>query len=149
MPPKPPMPHPRPAPSLAAAYGATTYRVLLPQGALDLRVGALAPGGLGPFPWMVITACNPGSLKLSEEENHVRQEALVARLRALGLPFVAAENLADAGDWPVERGFWVSSPRLGRPLALALGREFGQVAVLWGQTGDVAQLLWSEGEPQV
>lgn len=137
------MPDPRLQTHLAAVYGATTYRVLLPGGAVDLRVEALAPGELGLFPWMVITACNPGSIKLSEEENQRLQQALAARLSALGLPFVAAENLADAGDWPVEPGFWVSSPLLDQQLALALGREFGQVAVLWGQAGEGSQLLWS------
>ena len=133
---------------LAAAYGATTYRVLLPGGAVDLRVGGRTPRELGPFPWMVITACNPGSVKLSEEENQVRQQVLAARLGTLGFPFVAAENLADAGDWPVEPGFWVSSPLLDRQLASALGLEFGQYAVLWGVVGEVSELLWSGAEPR-
>ena len=128
---------------LAAVYAATTYRVLLPEGAVDLRVGAPAPRELGPFPWMVITACNPGSIMLSDEENQARQQVLAARLRTLGFTFAAAENLADDGEWPVEAGFWVSSPLLDRQLASALGQEFGQYAVLWGVAGEVCELLWS------
>lgn len=135
-----------PKASLEAAYGATTYRILFPEGWLNLRVGKVVPEGMGLFPWMVITACNPASRILSDMENNGRNQALAGRLQALGLPFQPAENVADGAAWPVEPGFWVGGPGLDREVARALGREFGQHAVLWSEGGEAPQLLWCGAE---
>jgi hypothetical protein len=91
---------------------------------------------------MVITADNPGSRRLSPTENEVRRELLGRHLAALDLYCLPAENLALAGDWPTEQGFFVTGASLDRPLALALGRQMGQNAVLFGEVGNLAELLW-------
>lgn len=129
--------------ALQAAYRATTYRVWLPEGAVDLRVGEACPAlaayvaARGGRAWMVVTASNPASEPLGEAANLARQRAL------------AAENLADDGQWPAEAGFFVTAPVLDRELALALGRHMGQNAVLFGVAqGDAGtpdttpELLW-------
>ncbi len=148
-----------PPPALLQAYEATVYRVHTPGEALDLRVGARHAGltarlgGAGKHGeetveeaeracWMVITADNPGSRLLSPTENEARREYLGQHLAALGLHCLAAENLAPAGDWPTERGFFVTGRPLDRSLALALGRQMGQNAVLFGEAGSLVELLW-------
>lgn len=142
-------------PALRAAYRATTYRVWLPEGAVDLRVGeassvlAAYVAARGGRAWMVVTACNPASEPLEEAINMARQQALAGLLHSLGLPALAAENLADDGQWPAEAGFFVTAPLLDRELALALGRRMGQNAVLFGVSQEDAgtpdttpELLW-------
>lgn len=138
--------------ALEAAYTATTYRVWLPQGPLDLRLGHCAPrlaalmGRLGMNAWAVITPCNPGSQRLTPQANQARLTALAARLarrgRGAGWRWWPAENRADRGDWPVEPGFLVLFPRGGRRAALALGRLFGQNALVWGPRKGAGKLLW-------
>jgi len=138
--------------TLAAAYAATTYRVWFPEGPLDLRVGRRSPflaarmGRLGMVGWAVITPCNPGSRPLSPQANQARREALAACLArrggGAGWRWWPAENRADQGDWPVEPGFLVLFPRAGRRAARALGRLFGQNALVWGWRKGAGQLLW-------
>ena len=141
--------------ALQAAYRATTYRVWLPEGAVDLREGEACPAlaayvaARGGRAWMVVTASNPASEPLGEAANLARQRALAGLLHSLGLPALAAENLADDGQWPAEAGFFVTAPVLDRELALALGRHMGQNAVLFGVAqGDAGtpdttpELLW-------
>ncbi len=145
--------------ALQAAYRATTYRVWLPEGAVDLRVGEACPAlaayvaARGGRAWMVVTASNPASEPLGEAANLARQRALAGLLHSLGLPALAAENLADDGQWPAEAGFFVTAPVLDRELALALGRHMGQNAVLFGTpqgnagTPDTTpELLWCRDE---
>ncbi|TLS19748.1 MAG: DUF3293 domain-containing protein [Betaproteobacteria bacterium] len=98
---------------------------------------------------MVVTASNPASEPLGEAANLARQRALAGLLHSLGLPALAAENLADDGQWPAEAGFFVTAPVLDRELALALGCHMGQNAVLFGVAqGDAGtpdttpELLW-------
>lgn len=145
--------------ALQAAYRATTYRVWLPDGAVDLRVGEASPAlaayvaARGGRAWMVVTASNPASEPLGEAANLARQRALAGLLHSLGLPALAAENLADDGQWPAEAGFFVTAPVLDRELALALGHHMGQNAVLFGVAqGDagtpdtIPELLWCRDE---
>jgi len=72
---------------LLRAWLATTYRVQLPDGPVDLRIGQVSvaldefPGRLGAECWAVIPAANPRSQMLSDAENQRRQEELGRILR--------------------------------------------------------------------
>jgi len=94
--------------------------------------------------WVVITADNPGSRLLSVAENRPRQQELSELLASLGLRCWPAENLAMAGDWPPENGFFAMGSPLDRRRAKALGRQMGQNAVLFGTATGAAELLWCE-----
>lgn len=134
--------------ALHSAYLATTYRVWLPSGPVDLRVGEGCPAlevhlaqSCCPS-WVVITASNPASRRLDEQENLARLRSLGGLLQSLALPTLPAENLADDGLWPPEPGFCVAAPVMDRELAQALGRRLGQNAVLFGEAGGLPELLW-------
>lgn len=130
---------------LAAAYAATTYRLLLPEGVLDLRLEQPSPrlrewlAGQGGGEFVIITADNPASQRLTADENSLRQAQLAASLQQAGYRCQPAANIPD-GDWPTEQGFLV----LAMPIAevLLLARKFGQLAVVHGNAGGVPQLLW-------
>lgn len=132
---------------LAAAFAATTYRAFLPGGPVDLRIGEDSPQ-LGAWlvaegwaAWALLTAWNPGGERRDDAANVARQSALEVKLLEMDYEPFAGENLADAGDWPAEDACFV--PGLPRDRALVLAREFGQAAILWGDSA-IPQLVWVE-----
>ena len=132
--------------SLEAVFCATTYRLDLPGGRIDLRIGCDSPAfdvflrAQGVSCWGIVTACNPQAVRLSNEENQRRQARLPARLAELGWLFFAACNLVDAGDWPAEPGCLILQVSEEKLRALAV--EFSQCAMVYGETGSPPRLLW-------
>lgn len=126
--------------ALDAAYRATSYRV----GRLALRVGAPHPWldrlleGRGLEHYAYLTAANPGSAPLPAAENAARMRALADALEG----FVVLRGVAEADDgaWEAEPSFLVLG--LSREDAAALGRAFGQNAILVGKRGGAPELLW-------
>lgn len=119
------------SPELLAAYRAAEYvvreprivfRIGEPNAALDALVG---PAGGAAF----VTAANPRSERVSDEENRRRLSALRQALDAEGRRHVDAEGRDPEGAWPGEPGFLV----LGMACddALALARRFAQNAIVW------------------
>jgi len=90
-----------------------------------------------PMPWAIITARNPGSKRLSEAENVKRDAALAQELSSRGLVASPAVNSAADGSWS-EPGSLVLS--LSRAVALAIGRRFGQRAIVWASGGKIGLL---------
>lgn len=146
--------------ALEAAFLATTYRVETPERSFDLRIGVASagfdeflcrqavslgkPAAAGPagaaIGWGIVTAYNPGE-RLSEHQNEIRQRRLRERIAASAGACFAASNLPDAdAHWPVEPSYLVL-PVDEQRLA-ALGREFCQLAVVYGETGLAPRLLW-------
>ena len=136
--------------SLTAAYCATSYCVSTASGKIRLRIGEastelarlLAEQHVAGF--AVISAENPGSRQLSQDENQQRSAALQARLGAEGFRFLPAENVADQAAWPLEVSFLVLD--CDREAAIRLGRAFAQAAVLVGDAAGCPELLWLESE---
>lgn len=131
---------------LETAYRATTYRVFLPGGALDLRLD-LADQRLrewlsatGSHCFAIVTAANPESQQLDAAANAERQAALECELLEGNYEPYAAEHLADDGAWPVEESCFVAD--LECEDACALAAEFGQNAVVCGGADGVPRLVW-------
>jgi hypothetical protein len=93
--------------------------------------------------WAYVTAYNPESQPLDEEDNVKHQEALVEAVRARGLPFLCGKGIAEDGTW-VEPSILILG--IESDDARALGRQFGQLAILVGQAGQPARLV-ACGEP--
>lgn len=137
---------------LEAAYRATTYRVFLPGGICDLRVGVpcealrcwLETAGTTQF--AVITAHNPGSVLVAEATNAERQAQLECDLLEGNYEPYAAQNLPDAADGPVEESCFVAD--LAPEDACALAEDYGQNAVISGGGDGVPHLLWIEDSEQ-
>lgn len=127
---------------LEQAYRRTTYGAGL---SLRLRVGEPHPfldemlsfRGLEEYAY--VTAWNPRSEALDEEENATRQDALRRRLRERGWHFLEGVARADDGVWEEESLLVMGIPRAE---ALALGREWGQHAMLVGRRGGAPELAW-------
>jgi hypothetical protein len=116
-----------------------------PKGRLCLRVGQRCVelddllAGHGVTTWAYVTAFNPGSVLLPADENSARQRELERSVAALGLASYPGEGIGDDGRWPPEASLLVLG--IGRNDAVRLGQEFGQLAVVYGDLGQEAELV--------
>jgi hypothetical protein len=94
----------------------------------------------GASHWAFVTAYNPYSRPRATWYNVARSEQLLRAVRASRWPYRHALAEGDSGDWPVEEGLLILgiSPERSR----RLGRRFHQNAVLVGELGRNAELLW-------
>ncbi len=130
---------------LVSAYLRTIYRVVFP--AFDISIGPLsdnveqwlAHAGLETFAF--ITAANPKSRILTDNQNSMRNEALFRelkrRIRASPHPAV---HRSKNGDWPEEKSWW--APGLAPADAIDLGRRFEQNALVFWTKGENPKLWW-------
>ena len=131
---------------LDAAYRATCYRMRLDDAIVELRVDRHHPElddwlvAQGVSRWAWLSAANPGSRQQGDADNARRHAALVERLAGQGWRWTFGESVADAGDWPVENGVLV--PGIAAASACALARDYGQNALLIGNCGGPARLVW-------
>jgi hypothetical protein len=131
--------------SLFAAYRNTAFEADTPKGRLSLRVGQRCAAldvlltDHRVSTWAYVTAYNPGSMRLSDEDNAARHHELEEVVAALGLTSYPGEGLADDRQWPPERSFLILGIALDN--ARILGRQYGQLAVVCGELGSEAKLV--------
>lgn len=133
---------------LKAAYEAAVYRVDAgPGGPFTIRCGVPSPdadalaAAAGAESWSYVTAANPGSVPLAAADNAARMHRLETILRRRGLAFYRGTGGAGGANWTPEPSLLVVG--LDEPAALALAREFGQLAIVTGRRGEAARLAWT------
>ena len=134
-------------PALLAAYRATDY--LVTDLKCVLRVGESCPileahlAGESSRTAAFITASNPGSVRLADEDNQQRNLTLRDRIQALGFTRVyAGEGRGRDGQWPAESSVLILG--ISRSVADGLANEFEQAAYLW-YAGGSASLVICQG----
>lgn len=131
---------------LEQAYLATFYHFFSPAGGLTIRVGQLHPNVdqlLAEYDchsWAYVTAHNPGSVRLPEEENRRRQLDLEEEVTRRGWKFYQGEGVGAQGNWPPEQSVLIVG--IGKEEAVKLARRHGQAALVYGERGQPAQLVW-------
>lgn len=131
------------AKELIEAYEAADY-VVFEEPELVLKIGEpsrrldalLEQEGAGSAAF--VTAANPRSEKKSPKENAEALEALDQLIRAAGYPWRKAEGREPDGGW-VEPSRLVLG--IYRDNAEALGRLFGQNAIMFVEKGKAPELL--------
>ncbi|MCB9356309.1 MAG: DUF3293 domain-containing protein [Lewinellaceae bacterium] len=88
----------------------------------------------------VLTAWNPASVLLPEKENRLRTRALKEDLSLVCTTFWRGFNVDPGGRWPAEESFWAFGIDAAR--AVALGRRYGQNALVWWEPGATPALWW-------
>jgi uncharacterized protein DUF3293 len=132
---------------LEAAYRATSYFVDGPTGRFAVRVGRASPEAdalaeaHGAATWAYITAHNPGSAPARPDRNEARQHELEEAVAEAGYRSYRGEGKGDDGVWPAEPSLLVLG--IGEADAAALARRFGQAALVFGERGGPARLLWT------
>jgi hypothetical protein len=89
--------------------------------------------------WAFLTAWNPASVELSRAKNDARQDDLKRNLKSAGYECLSGEGIGDDPFWPPEESLMVLG--ISRGKAVALGRHFGQLAVVIGRRGEPARLV--------
>ena len=129
---------------LKQAYLSSLYRVSDP--AFDIRIGIthepldqwLATRGYSC--WAFVTAWNPKSSLLSIEENEARHQALMVEVASLGYSWQEGWGIGQDGSWAPEKSILV--PGIMLKEAISIARQFGQLAIVFGEAGNAAQLIW-------
>ena len=124
---------------LEAAYCATDYRVDdAPGGPFVIRIGDVCAEVEDD--WAFVTACNPRSERLSDAENARRMSELEATVREGGWQYFHGHGVGLDAKWPAEPSLLLVGIQWGD--AVALGKQFGQNAVVVGSAGRPARLVW-------
>ena len=89
--------------------------------------------------WSYITASNPASELLSDDENRSRNRELEALLKSQDLVFYRGEGVGSDSTWPAEASFLILG--ISREAAVHVGRQFGQNAIVCGSPGHAAELV--------
>jgi hypothetical protein len=97
--------------------------------------------------WAFVTAWNPASVELSRAENDMRQRDLQRKLTAAGLRWLPGEGIGDDPSSAPEECLLVLN--ISRGKAVALGRAFGQLAIVAGRRGGPAHLVPCASTPAV
>ncbi|HVJ34202.1 MAG TPA: DUF3293 domain-containing protein [Terriglobia bacterium] len=131
--------------ALIAAYQATDYVVFEDDAETVLRIGELNPAvdallkRHGAEQAAVITAWNPASVILSDQENEARETVLWRWIGDHQRFALAAEGRDRSGKWRPEQSCLIFD--ITADQAEALGREFGQNAIVHLRLGEAPRLL--------
>ena len=130
---------------LFEAYKNTTYRVYLPLGEIDIRIGVMNPLlqqlllNNSSESWVFITAYNPYSVMQNEDVNTLLNTQLERYLLEKQYLFFKGMGVGDDNSWEPESSFMVLNIR--KEDAIKLGRQFKQNAIVVGVIGTSAELI--------
>jgi hypothetical protein len=130
---------------LVAAYQRTDYVVFEEERETVLRIGTanaeidLLLSRHGAERAAMITAWNPESVVLSADENELRDAALWQCIADHVLFALPAEGRDPTGQWTPEQSCLILD--VTRDLAMEIGRQFGQNAIVIVTRGAVPELL--------
>jgi hypothetical protein len=135
------------SPLLETAFRATRYELVTPLFPTTVRIDepsanlAALQRALGVAQSGVVSAWNPRGERRPHHENAAAHARLCACAAAFGLQSWPAWHRAPDAQWD-EQGLFIAG--IDRVALLALGREFGQHAVLHAGADGRPRLLWCE-----
>ncbi len=86
-----------------------------------------------------ISACNPFSRRLNEQENADRHARLGTEIKNMGLRFIEGIGQHPDNEWPGEASYLVFGLSLDD--AIALGKRFEQNALVWSSVDACPQSM--------
>lgn len=89
-----------------------------------------------------ITAWNPGSEPVSSAQNRKQNSMLEERLTEERYLYFQGRGVPHAEGWDPEESFLILG--ISKKEAIALGKEFGQTAILFGRGGGEPDLLFMD-----
>jgi len=132
-------------PELFEAYKNTTYRVYLPLGEIDIRIGVMNPLlqelllSNHVASWAFITACNPYSIMQNADVNTLLNAQLEDYLSEKQYVFFKGMGVGDDDSWEPEASFMVLN--IGKEDAIKIGKQFKQNAIVAGVIGKFPELI--------
>jgi len=132
-------------PELFEAYKNTTYRVYLPLGEIDIRIGVMnlllheLLLNNNSESWAFISACNPYSVVQNADVNTFLNTQLKSYLSEKKYLFFKGIGVGEDDSWEPEASFMVLN--IGIEAAVKLGRQFKQNAIVVGVIGNSPKLI--------
>jgi len=132
-------------PELFEAYKNTTYRVYLPLGEIDIRIGVMnlllheLLLSNNSESWAFTTACNPYSVVQNADVNTFLNTQLELYLLEKKYVFFKGMGVGDDDLWEPEASFMVLN--IGKEDAIKLGKQFKQNAIVAGVIGNMPELI--------
>jgi len=132
-------------PELFEAYKNTTYRVYLPLGEIDIRIGVMhlllheLLLNNNSESWAFISACNPYSVVQNADVNTFLNTQLKSYLSEKKYLFFKGIGVGEDDSWEPEASFMVLN--IGIEAAVKLGRQFKQNAIVVGVIGNSPELI--------
>ena len=134
------------AKNLISGYRGTDYQIGAGADSISLRIDQYSEPfakflimSSGQSCAAIISADNPYSQRLSNEENLIAHESLRNFLRQHPYPMIKSLNIDPTDLWPAEKSFFV----LGLDLSTAklLGQQFKQNAIVWIGSDAIPRLI--------
>lgn len=128
--------------NLLCAYKKTRYHVS--DLALDIKVGQIPPipdhlfANSGLHTWAFVTAWNPWSRPLDSTQNQQRHLSLTKACESFTT--FDAWGIPSDDNWEPEQSLLIVG--ISKQQALELGKRFGQHAIVFGDKGQPATLLF-------
>jgi hypothetical protein len=137
-------------PELVNSYLSTDYLTTVSSKEVKLKIGELTPNCLNSYmetnrvnSWAIITAHNPYSVELSEEENIFRQSLLTKLVELNGYASQPAYGQSEDRLW-TEPSIMIFG--ISYEMAQAMGICFQQNAIVFGETGYQVELVFCQKE---
>src|SRR5260221_2151150 len=133
-------------PDLLRAYQTSHFVVWSPEGEIVLRVGERnrrldeLMTKHAALSCAFITACNPGSVKLTDAENQVRRTELVHAVRKSGYVYFEGVGVGQDEAWPPEASILILG--ISREHARQLGTQLAQLAIVFGEFARSVELVF-------
>ena len=130
---------------LREAYRATNYNVL-GLTSFTLRIGVVSGEIANLYrdfdvsTAAFLTACNPFSAPIPEQENELKQQQLEERLHELSVSFLQGMGEDPLGEWAGEPSFLALG--ISREAATRLGNDFRQNAIVWIDADRIPELIF-------
>lgn len=132
--------------NLQTAYEEAIYEVYADHHQIQLKIGEICSElddlmlKSDRSSWALITAFNPYSQCLTPELNHQRHQELKQHLQGLSLELLPAVGKDPDGVWTPEKSILILGITSSK--AIAIGHQFEQNAVVYGELYQPTQLLW-------
>ena len=117
-------------------YGSPRFILKIGQYSPELHdIYKTSPKKIAAF----ITAFNPSSIELSNQENKERNQQLEEKIKTLHFCYLHGEGKCDESEGSSEESFLVFE--IDQTEAIRLGKEFGQNAIVWIPENSTPELL--------
>ncbi len=130
--------------STLQAYLNTTYTIENPE--IDIKIGEINQAlnvflfDNSSFTWAFISACNPHSSLVSDEENVRRHNDLAENVKSRKLRFREGKGIPADESWKSEKSLFILD--ISKPDAIQMGKEFHQNAIVFGRLNQVPELVF-------
>ena len=126
------------------AYLNTIYAVKKPK--LSIKIGEInQPLNIflidnNSFTWAFVSAFNPHSTILSDEENELRHSDLIQSVINLNFRYCEGEGIPPDDSWKAEKSLLILD--IAKKDAIDLGKTYNQNAIVFGRLNQAPELVF-------